>query len=360
MGSLVALASVPSLASADAGTPLMWYGCCWLFVGNAFIGLFEAWIIGRRTRLEIGRLRLPVIAANYASAFIGFYLLFQMSSDWVPYVASRGRLLWLMWACAFLLTMLVETPFVAFAERVSILKVRPWMDSLVANALSYALVMPLALLTCVTSLATQASLLPGARAMGAPKAWVYYVRGENVRRVRTDGSADEPVMAKPAGDGTLFAEPAQDGSRADLVWVPSSWPGKSKILLRGIGAARQAAMSQVDRDGKVAHEWLRSSPLQFTEDKSVGAEAGFWPALGLSAWVGGRSYNLAFETPFAVAAWRDPTLLPGAFLVVGLGDKIVLLNLRTRDLAILVAGDCPAVLLDLADAPTRPSNVTGL
>ena len=82
-----------------------------------------------------------------------------------------------------------------------------------------------------------------------------------------------------------------------------------------------------------------------------------WPAEGLYAWVDGRLYNLALETPFVAAAWRDPTLLPKGFLVVGLGEKVVLLNLRTRELAVLATGSGPAVLLDLSDAPKRPGNV---
>lgn len=354
---LVVLAAVPSLALADTGTPLMWYGCCWLFVGNALIGVFEAWIIRRRTKLEIGRLRAPVIVANYTSALVGYWLLFRMSSHWEPYVASHGRLLWLMWACAFVLTILIETPFVAFACRVSLLKARPWLDSLIANSASYAVVMPLALVTCFISLATQANLRSDARSIDAPKGWVYYVHGESIRRIRTDGTADVALWKKPPGDGRLFAEPALNGTRADLVWVPQAWSKKPVTLVRGIADAHQTTLLQVDSQGEVVHVWPAERAQQFTEDRSIVASAGFWPAEGLYVQVDKRTYDLAFETPFAAAAWRDPTLLPGAMLIVGLGNKIVLLNLRTRDLAILATGESPAVVLDPSAAPKRSSNI---
>ena len=163
-------------------------------------------------------------------------------------------------------------------------------------------------------------------------------------------------MAKPVADGRIFAEPARDGSRSDLVWVPMAYPSKPVILVRGVAAPRQVAMLQIERAGEVLHRWPADFPLRFTDDKSVQVRVGYWPAEGLFASVDRLDYNLALETPFAAAAWRDPTLLPRAFLLVGLGKKIVLLDLRTLKLAILAPGDSPAVVLDLAEAPRRESN----
>jgi len=43
--SLIFLALLPTVAYADAGTPLMWAGLFHLFIGNAIIGVVEGLIL---------------------------------------------------------------------------------------------------------------------------------------------------------------------------------------------------------------------------------------------------------------------------------------------------------------------------
>src|SRR5262249_19254295 len=65
----------PISALADVGTPLVWANAFHLFLGNAFIGLFEGWLLARVFRLPKRRCIWTMIAANYLSAWVGMMLM---------------------------------------------------------------------------------------------------------------------------------------------------------------------------------------------------------------------------------------------------------------------------------------------
>ena len=65
------LIALPSVAQANAGTPLMWAGMLHLFIGNAFIGLLEGILLIKLFKAPKMKAVGLMILANYFSAWIG-------------------------------------------------------------------------------------------------------------------------------------------------------------------------------------------------------------------------------------------------------------------------------------------------
>lgn len=117
VGLLSVLCSVS--ARADAGTPLFWTATFHLFLGNALIGLCEGLVLARVFGLQKqGCVRL-MIAANYLSAWIGVFLVPHLFSRAADDIYSGLWVTWLRIAATYLVTLVVEWPFVAMCFRKS-------------------------------------------------------------------------------------------------------------------------------------------------------------------------------------------------------------------------------------------------
>ena len=68
---IAAAGATPIAAHANAGTPLMWATMLHLFFGNAIIGILEGLLLAVFFRLPKGKTIFLLIAANYASAWLG-------------------------------------------------------------------------------------------------------------------------------------------------------------------------------------------------------------------------------------------------------------------------------------------------
>ncbi|MFM2082879.1 MAG: hypothetical protein RL380_1570, partial [Verrucomicrobiota bacterium] len=133
------LVLVPQVASANAGTPLMWAGMLHLVFGNALIGLGEGWLIALVFKCPKPRCIGLMIAANYFSAWVGGWLLtsrFATKFDWNLYTA--WRLFWLFVVVTYLMTILLELPFIALCFwRQEKCRSRSFKASLLAQTVSY-------------------------------------------------------------------------------------------------------------------------------------------------------------------------------------------------------------------------------
>jgi hypothetical protein len=115
---LVGLLVFPSQAWANAGTPLMWATASHLVIGNAFIGVLEGWLLARWFQVPRGRAVALMIAANYASAWVGGVFIRGAALDLIPLDLNNGwRWFWIMVGVTYCLTLLIEWPFMAFLLR---------------------------------------------------------------------------------------------------------------------------------------------------------------------------------------------------------------------------------------------------
>ena len=114
---VVTIVFLPVSAVADVGTPLVWGGGFHLFLGNAIIGLLEGSLLARVFCLPKRRCVLWLILANYLSAWIGMMLASHLFEKYATDIYTGLRVTWLLVALTYLLTLVVEWPFVALCFR---------------------------------------------------------------------------------------------------------------------------------------------------------------------------------------------------------------------------------------------------
>jgi len=112
------LAAFPAVAFADAGTPLMWAGAFHLLIGNALIGVAEGLLLAFVFRRKWGVCVLIMIAANYFSAWSGgVFLASEIVGRLDLDLYNAWPWLWVMVGVTYLLTLVLEWPFVALCLR---------------------------------------------------------------------------------------------------------------------------------------------------------------------------------------------------------------------------------------------------
>ena len=147
----------PSALLLDAGSPLLWFNVFHLFIGNALIGLLEVWVVNRIWHIKL-RWWL-IIIANYVSMIAGmemiapYFTRHVLKKQFMPAfdapspvsVFLAGMLI------SYLVTIVVEYPFFYFATKGG----RSYREStkmtIVANAVSYLLMLAIYLLSFYVS-----------------------------------------------------------------------------------------------------------------------------------------------------------------------------------------------------------------
>jgi hypothetical protein len=115
---VVVFMAVPQNAWANAGTPLMWAGMIHLVVGNAVIGVLEGLLLGWLFCLPGGKAIGAMIAANYASAWLGGLYIRGAMVEALPMDLTNGWFwFWFMVVATYGLTLLLEWPFIAWGLR---------------------------------------------------------------------------------------------------------------------------------------------------------------------------------------------------------------------------------------------------
>ncbi len=307
----------PSLALANAGTPLLWATGFHLLFGNALIGVGEALVAARLVRdVRAADLCPWTIAANYVSTIGGFMVLSRLARWADPVVLGSEplyhapRFLLLLLGAALALSIVIEWPFFALALRRSNASPR---RTLAATACAQA--------------ASHAVLVPAALVLGT--ATVYTI-GQPVRGVDFAVSKDAEVR---------FI--SLDGS--------TEW----RIRLDGHPATKHREVAPGERDGRLAERGRGARgfgpalDLRAEHDRIWSVDTGFWPGEGLrarSARTGVRT-RIALELPGLRWSARYATVLPGEQVVYQLGRQIVLLDLASRRIALLALGMEPVVTL---------------
>ena len=114
----LALLAVPSVAQANAGTPLAWVGMLHLVFGNLLIGVLEGILLAQLFTLSKKKCIGLLILANYLSSWIGGLLLSRAISSTFPLNLNNAWMLfWLMVLLTYIITVVLEFPFVAFHSR---------------------------------------------------------------------------------------------------------------------------------------------------------------------------------------------------------------------------------------------------
>lgn len=103
--------------------------------------------------------------------------------------------------------------------------------------------------------------------------------------------------------------------------------------------------------------YSRAATLGTKEDNAWQVSTGLFASDGLRATRRKTGYeiHLGLETPFVM--WRSlcPSLLPGDLVVYQLDRNIVLLDLRSRRIGVITAGNQPVVVVDQNAVPRGTS-----
>lgn len=374
LGALLGLGAVPALA--NAGTPLMWAGCCHLVFGNAVIGALEGFLLARWFNARTWVAIVVMIAANYTSAWLGYLVMWsRLPLEWgtgLPQVTIENVVTFHIWAIAlaFLGTVAIEWPFcVALAWKCAHRWRSATLGCVAVQVISYTLLALLILPFSPLSPGLRVPVEPPDAAPPAVTGWVYLLSHDQreVRRVRLAGGAaehavDVPRLQQRVDDDLPFLDLRVVGSVAQLCLQSyrNFSPENSVLLVDAIAPAALAPACYVTE----ARQSFWGDPFLGLADQRRAKESpwrvrhGFWGSEGVTASnaVTGERFRVAVETPF-IAWWpRFVTVLPGDIVVYQLGDQVVRLDLNRRRMSLLALGHSPLVLLD-PESATQPTSL---
>jgi hypothetical protein len=354
--------SAPSVALANAGTPLMWATALHLLIGNACIGILEGVLLSRLFRIPVGPAIFLMIPANYFSAWIGLVALsthllrqFNVTLYNVQYVV------WGMIAIAYVATLVIEWPFVllCFWGTENWLR-RSLKASLVVQSISYVLLFGWYGMASVSSLFNELTVVPLDQLAMPSDIRMYYIADE-------DG--DVYSMELGSRERTkVYDLDSRDDSDCLSFDKTSSPTGFHKIVAllkpkdRRQDEVLDIGVTVPDRDcpkspmGWPLMDARHPGPSQGTALKLGAAsdspwifKAGYWPLLGLSGEnsTTGEHVRFAVEMPYVQWNVRHATQLPSELVLFQLGRRqICVLDFRARKVAVLCFGRGPLARLE--------------
>lgn len=359
-GLILLVAATP--AWANVGTPLMWAAPIHLLFGNAVIGIGEGLLLGKIFGISKGRAVGLMILANYASAWLGFWLLHGFVNEHLQLdLENTWKWLWIVVAAAYGLTLLFEWPFVAFCFRGQPGWFRRSISgSLLVQSASYLLLIGWYGLASDLSLYTQHTIVPREEIQLPAGMSLFYIDDADgdVYRWHFPEGSPEKIYELDSGDIndclTFDVQPVSAKERNLVALLGSGDSDSDREVPLGVGFAVDRL--PIDPDGQVRRAqggwWFsdgRAARLGSASDRGWEFYASYWPTPGLSGSNSqtGASLRLSCEAPIARWPVRFLVQLPGGLVLFQLGERqICILDPETRRVARLAFGRGPTVVLD--------------
>jgi len=325
---LVAFAGVllPVSAHADVGTPLVWGSAIHLLVGNAVIGACEGWLLWRYLGQAAPRRLSPLIAGNYLSAWIGTWVMPFLFEQLATDIYAVGRAMAALVVISFLLTLLVEWPFVykVIPKGQHLLR-QSLRGNLVIQTASYVLLFGGYFALSGTSLLTRFDRVPPGRLELPAGVQVFYVsEGDGFVYGFTAGDrVDERISdLRSTNDWDYLGlrDSATDTNAWDLVLVSDRKQEDAPIVLHSVATEDRISAVSVSFMNAY-HGWAH------------------WPDIGMWARRGNERVRLALGTPFGGWSPLRVVHLPGDLAVLQLGNsQVCLVDITTRRISLLRRG----------------------
>ncbi|MFA6543980.1 MAG: hypothetical protein WCS99_06120 [Limisphaerales bacterium] len=341
----------------------MWATLFHLVFGNALIGVGEGFAVARFFRLPMTNTAGVMVLANYFSAWAGYMAMCMIMPRLVPELLGDQPLyraslvLWFVGGVSYFASVVLEMPFCWFCLRKS---QRPWTNALLASVMaqtiSYGLLVPYYLAASPTSLVTEVDQDASLSFARHEKAWVYFIEPDrgDICRIRPDGTKRELVMV--AGVTNQYGRLQLIPSSGESAW------NLGLVTVRGSLSEGNSAKILLERFAKRTREirspdFIEDSQLNFGKpvDYRTLVEShweiwlGYWAAEGVRAvkTSTGERRRFALEAPF-IMDWfaRNATVLPSGLLIYQLGHQIVALDLDHRKVGLVTLGRGPVVVLE--------------
>lgn len=323
----------------------MWAGMLHLVFGNFLIGFTEGMILAWLFKLNATRCVWVMILANYSSSWGGLFLNSAITHLLSLNLYNAWFWFWVMVGVAYLMTLIMEWPFVFFCFRKERNRLkRSLVANLLVNSVSYLLLFGWYWGASGKGLYRNLNIVQAFQMAMPTNGIAYYISANdgdvysvNLLKQQSEKVADLKIADK---DDRLLVQPASlDTNHWDIF-------EHSKSVLIESNLNVIAAPSRLN-DGT----WFN-----FGEAPKLGSAAqsdwtfrtGFWSVEGLRGENSktGETIWVSLETPFVSWIARGATHLPGDYIVFQLGpDQICILETSTKKVALLGRGYGPVVIL---------------
>ena len=355
---------LPSFAYANAGTPLMIGTNLHLVFGNFFLGIFEGLLLGFVFGAPKGRAILLLIVANYVSAWLGGMCILGAIISHVSIDIENVRFwFWMLLFLAFLVTLIIEFPFVFFSlwKREHLIR-KSIVATLVIHVVSYLLLLGWYLPISHTSMMNDLEVV-AAEQMQLPEGYdLYYISPDGKTVIQADlyGKTENTFDSTMKDGGELLFAFSNEQGKYDLYLCRPNYGHENEeeeVILEDFSSFVPEELTRVPEaegvpDGLMLPYGRGEVPkLEATNDWTC--RIGFWAGEGI--WGENEASNLRFryamEIPFLAWSIRCPVLLPGDFIVFQFGrdpfqlggDQICIIDLQKRQIALIARGRSPFV-----------------
>lgn len=349
------VALIPRIASANAGTPLMWAGMLHLLFGNALIGFGEGLLIAFVFKRPKTRCVGLMIAANYFSAWVGGWTLtggLAARLDWNLY--NAWQLFWLFVVAAYLMTILLELPFIALCFwRQDKWFRRSFKASLLAQTVSYVFLFGWYWGASGKSLYTRMNVVPPSEIRLPDNLEFYYISAQD-GRIHQGSQVLGNITSTNRNDRLLIRPIAGQTNQWELAIRLDAWRDEDATISTVLSPVECRAVAA--EPSEEHRPTGRDTWFNFGEALAIGGQSntnweiwtGFWPAEGMrfkNNQTGERT-RFAWETLFSQWNARNAILLPDNQVIFQLGeDQICVVELPTKKIALLARGRGLAAVL---------------
>lgn len=344
----------PSVASANVGTPLIWFTLLHLYIGNACIGILEGWLLARFFRAPASRAFPLMILANYFSAWVGWLSLsphFLRQFDVTLY--NVQFVVWVMIAVAYIATLVMEWPFV-FASLWGTEKPlrRSLIASLFVQSISYVLLFGWYGMVSVNSMFSELTIVPPDQIALPADVRLYFIDAKDGDVYAMELGTRQitkvfDLNSRDDHDCLSFDNTNSPTGFHDIVALLGSWTTDDpKPIDLGVTVFDGDCPQSPDRWSLLRRRY--PSPSEGTAPRLGTAvnspwtfKAGYWALQGLSGEnaATGERMHFAMELPYFAWNVRHATHLPSDQILFELGNRqICILDLNSRKIAILCLG----------------------
>lgn len=334
---VLGLVALPVLAQANAGSAVIFLFLPILaLLVNVPVAAIEVALLnwlGQRKELGFGRLWL----ANMASAIAGLvYFGSLQGSIMDPF---RGGYAWIVapYFVAFGMSVLIEAAIVlpVYAKERS--RRWRWTRFSVVNVVSMLPFIAAGGLWTDSSALGRLSHDPVPE--GVPAGWIYFLRGEQIWRVRSDGARPERFAALKEGEFYIRVGRNPDSERAQLVAIGGIT--SERVIVPDLGDAGRAATQFESQplDEYGTYRFVPRSP----DGPSVRQEYNWY----FSVTRGPSTAKLGMRSPSYSLGWgSNLTVVTDRFVLAEFGWNVVWVDQQTMRIHRVGLGASPAFLRD--------------
>ncbi|MBI2432609.1 MAG: hypothetical protein HYV26_07050 [Candidatus Hydrogenedentes bacterium] len=360
--SLPLLGFPAALAGCSAfGSPLVASTMLHLLFGSALMGVCQGILLAWWMRLPERRTIYLFIGVNYLCSWVGWIGTYAFARVLPTTIYSFWSYLPLIVAFAYLLTLALAWPFVAVAlSEIHGRKLKSFSATVLLQTVSFAVIVAWYWSGSDFSLLEDTHQVPISAIGATSPARVFYIApGGHEVLTQSMSGAPELVYRAPGVIASLEVRRNRERpGRWDLVAILAT----GRIDNPEVDVVRPAFLSPLEQPIYVNGQSVEDLTTLYRGDSVVAGlgvpdyegwrfDSGAYFVSGWKEEDPGSRFLWSMNSPAALWGLSRLTYLPGGFLIICLQDEqICLLDLATRNLALVAHGRSPVVVLESAQS----------